>query len=60
MCVVEVQGQRTLQAACSYPITTPIHVKTHTATVRRARRHIIDLLLATHYGECYTCAEQQL
>jgi NADH-quinone oxidoreductase subunit G/[NiFe] hydrogenase diaphorase moiety small subunit len=55
VCVVEVQGQRTLQAACSYPITMPIKVRTHTAAVRRARRHVIDLLLSTHYGECYTC-----
>ncbi len=56
VCVVEVVGQRTLQAACSYPITVPIDVRTHTAPVRRARRHVIDLLLANHYGECYTCS----
>jgi iron-only hydrogenase group A len=55
VCVVEIQGQRTLQAACSYPITTPIEVRTHSPAVRRARRHIIDLLLGTHYGECYSC-----
>jgi NADH dehydrogenase/NADH:ubiquinone oxidoreductase subunit G len=56
ICVVEVEGQRTLQAACAYPITAPIIVRTHTRPVRKARRHILDLLLADHYGECYTCA----
>jgi NADH-quinone oxidoreductase subunit G/[NiFe] hydrogenase diaphorase moiety small subunit len=56
VCVVEIEGQRTLQAACSYPITSPIRVSTHSAQVRRARRHIIDLLLGSHYGECYTCS----
>jgi len=56
VCVVEIQGQRTLQAACSYPITRPIKVLTHTPKVRRARRHVIDLLLGSHYGECYTCS----
>ncbi len=55
VCVVEVEGQRTLQAACAYPITQPIKVKTHTPKVRKARRHVIDLLLSNHYGECYTC-----
>ncbi len=55
ICVVEVEGQRTLQAACSYPITAPLRVKTHTAEVRKARRHVLDLLLANHYGECYAC-----
>lgn len=55
VCVVEVEGQRTLQAACAYPITQPIKVKTHTRKVRQARRHVIDLLLANHYGDCYAC-----
>src|SRR5664280_882920 len=55
VCVVEVENQRTLQAACAFPVTAPIKVHTHTAKVRQARRHIIDLLLSTHYGECYSC-----
>ncbi len=55
MCVVEVEGQRTLQASCAFPITQPIKVKTHSRKVRQARRHILDLLLANHYGECYAC-----
>ena len=55
VCVVEVEGQRTLQAACAYPITEPIVVHTHTRKVRQARRHILDLLLSKHYGECYAC-----
>ncbi|HPW19745.1 MAG TPA: NADH-dependent [FeFe] hydrogenase, group A6 [Vicinamibacterales bacterium] len=55
ICVVEVEGQRTLQAACAYPITGSLKVKTHTRKVRQARRHILDLLLSTHYGECYSC-----
>ncbi|HOS02385.1 MAG TPA: NADH-dependent [FeFe] hydrogenase, group A6 [Candidatus Hydrogenedentes bacterium] len=56
ICVVEVEGQRTLQASCAFPITAPMKVFTHTRKVRQARRHIIDLLLANHYGECYTCS----
>ena len=55
VCLVEVEGQRTLQASCAYPITAPIKVHTHTRKVRQARRHVIDLLLSKHYGECYTC-----
>lgn len=55
ICVVEVEGTRTLQASCSYPITTPIKIKTSSPMVRKARRHIIDLMLSEHYGECYSC-----
>ncbi len=56
VCVVEIEGQRTLHASCSYPITAPIEVRTHSARVRRARRHIIDLMLVNHVGECYACS----
>jgi len=55
ICLVEVEGQRALQAACAYPVTTPIKVHTHTQKVRQARRHVVDLLLSEHYGECYAC-----
>lgn len=55
ICVVEIEGQRTLQASCSYPITEPIHIRTSSRKVRNARRHILDLLLSQHYGECYSC-----
>ena len=55
VCVVEVEGQRTLQASCGYPVTEPLVVHTTSPKVRRARRNIIDLLLSQHYGECYSC-----
>ncbi|NTV72655.1 MAG: 2Fe-2S iron-sulfur cluster binding domain-containing protein [Holophaga sp.] len=55
ICSVEVEGQRALQAACAYPVTSPIKVFTHTRKVRMARRHIVDLLLSDHYGHCYAC-----
>ncbi len=59
ICVVEVEGMRTLQASCAYPVTQPITVQTHTRKVRQVRRHILDLMLAHHYGECYTCWRNQ-
>lgn len=55
MCLVEIEGMRTLQTACSYPVTTPVKIKTFSNKVRKARRHVIDLLLSEHYGECYSC-----
>ena len=55
VCVVEVEGMRTLQTACSFPITAPLKIKTSSSMVRKARRHIIDLMLSEHYGECYSC-----
>ncbi len=55
VCVVEVSGQRNLQASCAFPITAPVEVHTHSSRVRRARRDVIDLLLSEHQGACITC-----
>ena len=55
ICVVDVEGMKTLQAACSFPITSPLKIHTSTPMVRKARRHIIDLILSEHCGECYSC-----
>jgi len=55
VCVVQVEGFRPLQAACAFPISQPIKIHTSTPAVRKARRHLIDLHLSNHYGDCYTC-----
>ena len=55
MCLVEVEGMRTLQASCAFPVTSPVKIKTFSDKVRKARRHIVDLMLSEHYGECYSC-----
>lgn len=55
VCVVEIEGMRTLQASCAYPITGKLKIWTTSERVRKARRHILDLLLSEHYGECYSC-----
>jgi iron-only hydrogenase group A len=55
ICVVEVEGQRTLQASCAFPINAPIKVNTYSKAVRTARRHVLDLLLSEHCGDCYSC-----
>jgi len=55
MCVVEIEGFRTLQASCAYPITAPIVVRTSSPKITRARKNILGLILSDHYGDCYTC-----
>lgn len=55
ICVVEIEGMGTLQASCAYPITNRLKIWTTSEKVRKARRHILDLLLSEHYGECYSC-----
>lgn len=55
MCVVEVEGSRALVASCAYPITQSIKVQTHSKRVLKARRTILELMLATHVDDCLYC-----
>jgi NADH dehydrogenase/NADH:ubiquinone oxidoreductase subunit G len=53
--LVEVEGARTLVAACSTPVTEGMVVRTHSAQARRARRMVVEMLLSEHDGNCQTC-----
>ncbi len=55
MCVVEVQGARSLQASCVLPAAEGMVIKTASPKVREARKGILELLLARHERECLTC-----
>ncbi len=55
MCVVEVQGARSLQASCVLPAAEGMVIKTASPKAREARKGILELLLARHERECLTC-----
>ena len=55
VCLVEVEGARTLVASCSQPATEGMQVKTSTPRVRKARKAVLELLLSEHDGDCQTC-----
>ncbi len=55
ICVVEIEGMKTLTPACAFQIERPVSVKTNSPKIRKARRINLDLLLSEHYGDCYTC-----
>jgi formate dehydrogenase major subunit len=55
MCVVEVEGARSLQTGCSTPVAEGMKVWTESAAVVEARREILKLLLSTHEGDCLVC-----
>ena len=55
ICVVEVEGARSLVPACSYPVTGGMKVKTGTDRVLKARRLVMELILSDHPLDCMTC-----
>ncbi|HUJ43581.1 MAG TPA: NADH-dependent [FeFe] hydrogenase, group A6 [Opitutaceae bacterium] len=55
VCLIEVEGSRTLVASCSLPVAEGMKVHTNTPRVRAARRTVVELLLSDHGGDCQTC-----
>ena len=55
ICVVEVEGSRTLVGSCHTPIAEGMVIQTHSPKVLASRRLMIELLLASHSGACYMC-----
>ncbi|MBT8341812.1 MAG: 2Fe-2S iron-sulfur cluster binding domain-containing protein, partial [Desulfatitalea sp.] len=52
ICVVEVQGARTLLASCATPAVAGMQVKTESPAVVEARREILQLLLGSGNHNC--------
>ena len=59
VCLVEVEGARTLMTACSTPVFDGMNVKTHSPRVRAARKQVVELLLSEHDGNCQICDRNQ-
>ncbi len=55
VCVVEQAGMRNLQASCAVPASEGIEIFTNSEKVRKARKHIIELLLSEHNTDCTKC-----
>ena len=55
MCVVEVEGQRNLVPSCAFPVAGGMKVQTHSPRAVRARKTIVELLLADHPDDCLYC-----
>jgi NADP-reducing hydrogenase subunit HndD len=59
MCVVEIKGARSLQAACVYPVSEGLEIFTQTPKVREARKVTLELILSNHDKKCLTCVRSR-
>jgi NADH-quinone oxidoreductase chain G len=55
LCIVEVEGQQRLFAACSSPAEDGMVIHTDTPKLRNLRQSVIELLLVHHPLECPEC-----
>lgn len=55
LCVVEVEGKRDLITSCTHSVEPGMVVKTSSARVIKARKSIVEMLLANHPDDCLYC-----
>lgn len=55
LCLVEIEGSRKLQTACSTKVWDGMVVYTESEKVVNARKEILQLLLDNHPNDCLTC-----
>jgi len=55
MCLVEVEGLRGLQTACSTPVGADMVVRTNSPAATDAQDGVLELLLANHPLDCPVC-----
>ncbi|MDW7668776.1 MAG: NADH-dependent [FeFe] hydrogenase, group A6 [Bacillota bacterium] len=59
VCVVEVEGEKNLQASCMVPVREGMVVKTNSQRVKKARKVVYELMLSDHPSECLSCSRNQ-
>ena len=59
MCLVEIEGARSLQAACVSPVGEGMKIKTNSKKVREARKVTLELILSDHDRKCLTCSRSE-
>ncbi len=55
MCLVEVEGMRTLQTSCTLPVSNNMVVRTNTAAVKDARKFVLTMIFSERNHFCPFC-----
>ncbi len=55
LCMVDIEGFRTLQAACTLPATNNMMIKTDSEDIRKARKFVLTLIFSERNHFCPYC-----
>lgn len=58
ICVVEIEGIKSLKNSCTVKVADGMKVKTNTERVKKAVRNNLELLAANHHFECWRCPRE--
>lgn len=59
ICVVEVEGAKSMQASCMVAVKEGMVVHTNTEKVKKARKLLYELMLSDHPRNCLSCTRNQ-
>ncbi|MCK4533257.1 [FeFe] hydrogenase, group A [bacterium] len=60
ICMVEIEGRPRLEPSCAVVVEEGMKVTTNNQRIRKARKMIVELLLANHPEDCFTCDRSQI
>ena len=55
LCLVEIEGARTLQPACTLPVSNKMAIKTNTEKVKDARKFVLSMIFSERNHFCPYC-----
>ena len=55
VCLVEIKGQRSLQPACTFPVTRGMEIQTESPKVVEARKFVLELIFSERNHFCMYC-----
>src|SRR5664279_2828078 len=55
LCLVEIEKQRTLQPACTFPVSEGLNIQTESGKVTDARRFALQMILSERSHYCMFC-----
>lgn len=58
LCVVEVEGMRGLQPACSTRLAEGMRIQTENERVKKSRKFALELMVSNHYADCVAPCRQ--
>lgn len=58
LCLVEVEGQKTLKTSCSFKVSEGMVVRTNTPRVINSIKENLKLIAANHVFECWRCVRE--
>jgi len=59
ICVVEVEGVKTLQVSCMVTVREGMVVNTNSEKIKKARKVLYELMLSDHPKDCLSCSRNQ-